>query len=44
VLNEEKIFSNEISRRITLLSNMPVERPDRMALELKAKEIGTTSL
>lgn len=35
---------NEISQRITLFLNLPMEKLDRMALELKVKEIGTVSL
>lgn len=35
---------NEISQRITLFLNLPMAKLDRMALELKVKEIGTTSI
>lgn len=37
-------YINEISQRITLFLNLPMEKLDRMALELKVKEIGTVSL
>lgn len=47
--DEEKLkFFNktviEISQRITLFLNIPMEKLDRMALEIKVKEIGTISL
>lgn len=44
---KQKVFEKtvkEISNRMTLFLNIPMEKLDRMALELKVKEIGKVSL